>query len=150
MPEAWLAKHEDEEGNGYLVPIEEEGRKLVNSLSVGQAIQAKVKKSRNYQNHKRFFAFIDTTFHMQEHFTDEEVYRRWLIMKAGYFHTAVAPNGTVMFFADSISFDIMEDEEKFTKLFSSCIDVFIRELGKGITQDELLRVIDFAPHHQST
>ncbi len=138
MPEADLIKTD----NGFK-PVTEDSRKSINRVSDGEVIHVQFRKYRNYENHKRFFAFVRATFDMQEHFEEPEHYRRWLIMKAGYYSTCVAPNGNTMFFADSISFETLDDEEKFKKLFSACIDVFLREFGNGMTENELLRVVDF-------
>ena len=125
-----------------LIPKDEDTRKYILNRKVGQVISADIKMSRNYDNHKRFFSFINTTFHMQEHFTEQEAYRYWLTMKCGYFDTIVAPNGTTMFKARSISFDAMEEDE-FRKLFSTAIDVFLRELGKGLTDQEVMQAIEY-------
>ena len=137
--EAWVAKAPNE----HLVPADDTSRAALNKIKIGEKVKIKFTRHRNYENHKRFFAFLKTTFDMQEHFTEMEHYRRWLIMKAGYYYTIVAPNGNTIFMPQSISFDAMEEPE-FQELFSACIDVFLRELGKGITEDELRRVIDFS------
>ena len=139
MPGAWLAMTP----SGGLVPADESSREAVAKIGQGEIIKTSFRKSRNYENHKRFFAFINTTFDMQEHFTEFESYRRWLVMKAGRFTACVAPNGNTMFFPESIAFDQM-DEDQFQSLFSDCINVFLRELGKGMTEDELMRVIEFS------
>jgi len=138
MTDIWLAKTP----NGSLTPADAESINAIEKFGKGEIIKASIRKARNYENHKRFFAFLNTTFDMQECFDNLEHYRRWLVMKAGRYSTCVAPNGNVMFFADSISFDKM-DEDDFQKLFSDCLDVFIKELGKGITEEELLRILEF-------
>lgn len=109
----------------------------------GEVISADVKKVRNYENHKRFFSFVNTTFDMQDHFDVVEAYRRWLTMKCGYFSTIVAPNGNTIFVADSIAFEKM-DEEEFRKMFSTAIDVFLKELGNGVSESDLLKAINYS------
>ncbi len=138
MPDAWLAKTPD----GALVPADDGSRAAIDKIGQCEIIKVIFRKSRNYENHKRFFAFLNTTFDMQENFDNLEHYRRWLTMKAGRYSTCVAPNGATMFFAESIAFDEI-DEDEFRKLFSDCIDIFLQYLGNGMTQDELLRVVDF-------
>ena len=129
-------------GDLELVPHNPETQKYMLNRKEGEVIVAEIKRARNYENHKRFFSFIDATFDIQRHFDTPEAYRRWLTMKCGYFSTIVAPNGNTIFVADSIAFENMEEDE-FKKLFSTAIDVFLKELGKGVSEQELMRVIDY-------
>lgn len=108
----------------------------------GARVMVEYVQKRNYENHKRFFAFIKLTFDMQDHFDDADVYRRWLQMKAGYFQTVVTPKGETIFLPDSIKFEKM-DETEFRRLFEKCITVFVRELGNGVTNDDLWEVLRF-------
>lgn len=128
--------------NGLLKPMDEDTRIYINRREPGTVISADIKQARNYEQHKRFFSFLETTFDMQDHFTEPEAYRKWITMKSGYFDTIVTPKGDTLFVAQSISFEAM-DEDIFKKLFDTAIDVFIRELGKGLTDQELLRAIDY-------
>ena len=137
--EAWIAKTP----SGHLVPADDKSRATLREIPAGEIVKVAFKRGRNYENHKRFFSFLQTTFDMQEHFTEMEHYRKWITMKAGHYDMIVVPNGTTLFQPKSIAFDKME-EDKFKELFSTCIDVFLRELGTGITRDELLRVVDYA------
>ena len=122
--------------------MDEDTRIYINRREPGTVISADIKQARNYEQHKRFFSFLETTFDMQDHFTEPEAYRKWITMKSGYFDTIVTPKGDTLFVAQSISFEAM-DEDIFKKLFDTAIDVFIRELGKGLTDQELLRAIDY-------
>ncbi len=125
-----------------LIPHNEETQKYVLNRKEGDVISAQIKMVRNYGNHKRFFAFIKTTYDMQDHFEQMEAYRYWLTLKCGWFDTVIAPNGSTMFKPRSISFEDMEEDE-FKRLFSTAIDVFLKELGNGLTERELMRVINF-------
>ena len=129
--------------DGNFIPADDEDREKAKKIKNGTIVKAKVTVPRNYKYHQKFFVFIKATFDMQEHFEDMEVYRKWITMKAGWFDTIHSPNGNTVFAAKSISFDSMEEDE-FEKLFSACIDVFLKELGNGITEDELRRVVEFS------
>lgn len=137
MAELYLFKHID-----ALVPADEETQDILKKIPQGKSIKVKYSFPRNYENHKRFFAFIKTTFDIQDSFDNIKHYRSWVIMKSGYCETAVAPNGQVMFFPESISFDNM-DEDKFKDLFSKSVDAFISVWGSRITKEKLLSVIEF-------
>lgn len=128
---------------GYaLRATDEEACNYLDKIHQDEMVLCDVKRSRNYENHKRFFKFIAIAFDMQDHFTEIEAFRRWLQMEAGYFSTIVCPNGDVRFVADSIAFDRM-DEPEFQKLFSAAIDVFLRELGAGLDEVKLMQIIHF-------
>lgn len=128
--------------NGSLSPCDEDTKKYISRRKPGQIMSADIRMARNYGNHQRFFAFLNTTFGMQDHFEQLEAYRYWITMKSGWFVTIVAPNGNTMFKAKSIDFSSM-DEDEFKKLFSAAIDVFLNEFGNGLTEDDILQAISF-------
>jgi len=125
-----------------LIPHNQQTLNWMAKRKSGEVISAEIKQVRNYENLKRFFSFVKKTFDMQDHFTEKEAYRRWLTMKAGYFSTLVTPKGDTLFIADSVSFEKMKEDE-FNKMFSTVIDVFLRELGKGISEADLMKVINY-------
>jgi len=112
-------------------------------VPVGTEVMLEYSLKRNPANHRRFFSFIKMTFDMQEFFDDMDIYRRWLTMKAGYYQTVVTPKGETIFLPDSIAFHKMPEEE-FKKLFSKCIDVFLRELGSGQTEHNLMQIVGYS------
>lgn len=126
-----------------LIPKDPDTMAYISRRKPGEVIVAEIKIARSYENHKRFMAFIGMTFDMQEHFEQVEAYRYWLTMKAGYFDTIVAPNGTTIFKAKSIAFESMPEDE-FRALFSAAIDVFIKEFGSDLTEDDIMQAIGFA------
>lgn len=125
-----------------LVPHDDESAKYIKRRKIGSILSGDFIQERNYKNHQRFFSFIDDTFDMQEHFEQKEAYRYWITMKAGWFDTIVAPNGTTIFKAKSINFSKM-DEFEFKELFSAVIDVFLKELGHGLSEDELMQALSY-------
>ena len=127
---------------GTLVPANEEAEEIIKGMKQGQPIKLRYTFPRNYENHKRFFAFVKITYDMQEHFSNIKHYRKWLIMKSGHYSIIVAPNGYQIFDADSIRFDKM-DEARFKQVFSDCIDAFLGVWGDKISREELERVVDF-------
>lgn len=84
-------------------------------------------KPRGLQFHKRFFALINVFFQQQDHFQSIEAFRRYLIINAGWYSTTVWPNGHTEFFADSIAFSKM-DQEEFDKMKNEIAKVIIKEI----------------------
>ena len=138
MTEIYLQKN-----YGVLVPANEDAEEIIKGMKQGQAVKLKYTFPRNYENHKRFFAFVKITYDMQDHFDNIKNYRKWLVMKSGHFTIITAPNGFQIFDADSIRFDKM-DEATFRKVFSDCIDVFLGEWGDRISREELEKVVGFS------
>ena len=128
---------------GTLAPADEHAEEIIHGMKHGQVVKLKYSFPRNYENHKRFFAFVKTTFDIQDHFSNITHYRKWLIMKSGHYITIIAPNGYTIFDADSIAFEKM-DESQFRQVFSDCIDVFVGTWGDRISRDELEIVVGFS------
>ena len=128
---------------GVLAPADEQAEETIKAMKHGQVVKVKYSLPRNYENHKRFFAFLKITFDMQDHFDSIHHYRKWLIMKSGNYTTIQAPNGYTIFDCDSIAFHKM-DEARFRDVFSHCIDAFLSVWGDRISREELEGVVDFS------
>lgn len=138
MAEIFLTKDQ----SGRLAPATEGDLQKIQVMQAGQGLKARVILQRDLQRHRRYFKMLHVMFDSQDHYQNFEHFRAWLIMKAGWVETSVAPNGTVMFFPKSISFENMEEDE-FQQLYSACINSFLENLGAGINQDDLLEVISY-------
>jgi len=100
-------------------------------------------QGRNAGNHRRFFAFVNLTFDMQEGFDDPEVWRKFLEMCAGHFNEVISPKtGEKMFIAKSIEWGQLGEGE-FRELFGRVIQAFIDRYGQGITKEQLDMVVGF-------
>ena len=138
MAEIHLMKH-----FGMLAPANEEAEEIIAKMRHGKSIVVKYSFPRNLGNHNRFFAFLKVIFEMQDFFDNPHHFRKWLILKSGYYQTVQTPNGGVFFDPDSIAFQNM-DEVKFRDLFSRCIDAFLSVWGDRVSREELERIIDFS------
>ncbi|MDA3833734.1 MAG: DUF1367 family protein [Spirochaetales bacterium] len=135
---AFFRKQQD----GSWIPHDEKTEKYCNRRDVGQVLSGEFKIARNYENHKRFFSMIAATFDMQDFFKEQEAYRKWLILKAGYFETIVGPSGDVTLIPESMAFEHM-DEDVFRQVFSAVIDAFLEHFGKGISYDDVMQVVSY-------
>ena len=138
MPYIYLKKT----GDNLLAAADENALNVIRRMRLGQAMKLKYSFPRNYGNHKRFFAFLNTAFQIQDHFDNFKHFRKWLTMRAGHWEIIQAPNGYQIFDAKSIAFDKL-DEKEFQEIFESCIDEFIKYWGDRITRDQLESVIEF-------
>lgn len=128
--------------DGVLVGADQDSKDKISSLGLDTIGKCHVSKKRNYKNLQRFHVFIEEAFSMQTHYNDIEWFRHWLIMKAGYCDTHVAPNGVVMFKPKSISYENMEEEE-FKIVFKKCVNTFIDWAKIKMTDNDFWRIVDF-------
>lgn len=102
-------------------------------LKIGTVYKCEIKKKRNYEFHKKFFALISMAFENQELFNNIDHYRKYLTCKAGYYSAYETDKGTYIE-ADSISFGSM-DELKFSEVYGKVMDVIIKEIG--VTSEDI-------------
>lgn len=124
-------------------PAGQDDQLLFEKWQIGQVKLISVKEVRNYENHKRFFALLQTLMEVekiQEKYKVLENLRFALIIGAGYFTWVPDLAGVVSFdhrlipVPDSISFEKM-NEEDFQLLFSKCIDVALFILPEYCRED---------------
>ena len=129
-----------------IFPTDEEGRKLIEAMPKDGLCKVEYVKKRNYLNHKRFFKFIEVAFDNQDFYDDPELLRKALQMAAGHFETLIIQdkNGNVSthYIPLSIDFDTMEEPE-FQALFKKCIGAFLSRYGNGISEEQILKIIEF-------
>ena len=128
--------------DGVLIGADAESAEKLANLGLDTVVKCSCKRNRNYENHKRYFKFIEIAFEMQNHFEDIEHFRKWLVMKAGYYETIVAPNGNIIFLPQSIAFEKIEEED-FKILFKKCIGTMIKEFSLTLTYDQFWELCEF-------
>ena len=110
-----------------------------NKVPLGADIKCKYVKGRNPKNHARYFAFIKILFDSQEKFKDENVFRRYLQVRAGY-GIPVVINDLTMLMPDSIAYERL-DETEFRKLFSRVIDAALVEFPNW-TRADMIEIVE--------
>jgi hypothetical protein len=129
--------------SGALHPSDDESLQMLAKIPEGDEVVIEHKKQRNAGNHRRFFAFVKVTFDMQDDFEDQEVWRKYLEMCAGHFHTIISPKtGESMYIADSINWESLEETD-FKELFNRVINAFISRYGQQLDQTQLSMVVGF-------
>ncbi len=117
-----------------LVPIFPSDWDQRRKLKIGKEYRVEIKHPRNYQHLKKFFALINLCHENYE--TDmplEPTFRRWLIMRAGYFKAYETDKG-IYYEAESISFANM-NQAQFEEVYSRVLNVVIELLQ--LTEEEI-------------
>ncbi len=111
----------------------------------GKHLLIEVKEERNAGNHRRYFAFINTAFNMQNFYENREQLRKYLQCRAGHYDAIVTPKGKTIYAPRSIKWSELKEPE-FRKLFKECIDAFIGFYNENVgrmSDNEFYQIIDF-------
>ena len=111
--------------NGTFSPLDSSDFEAANSIPPGSVVKAE--KARNYRFLKKFFALVNVGFSSQEKYKSSEVYRKVLLIRAGYFEQVEGKDGQIHYFPQSLAFDKMS-EEVFEKVFNSVLDIISADM----------------------
>ena len=89
-------------------------------LKEGDIFEIEIKKKRNYEFHKKYFALVNLCFDNQEVFETLDEMRFYLTMKSGFYKTFETEKGK-MYMPKSISFSEMDNIE-FQTLYNNTIN----------------------------
>ena len=116
-----------------LIPLYPSDQEEKKKLRIGQDYECDIKNPRNYEYHKRFFALINLGHHNTSLELPMDVYRKIVIMRAGYFTTYETDKG-IHYEADSISFS-NKTQDEFQEIYSRVLDEIIKDIG--VTSEEI-------------
>ena len=86
----------------------------------GELYEVDIKKKRNIQFHRKFFALINICYENQEYYKDIEDLRKQLIIDAGFKREVVTHHGEIKTEALSLSFSSM-DEIQFEDVYNKVL-----------------------------
>lgn len=139
---------------GMLFPATIDDQDKIRKLKEGQVIYVEFRKMRNYQFHKKWFALVNFSYEHWEPppFIDFkhknltpvknfELFRKDLIILAGFYEAYYRIDGSVRIEAKSISFAKM-DESEFEKLYSATINAVLKHILINYIPKQLDAVVD--------
>lgn len=111
-----------------LVPIYASDLEEKKRLKIGENYLCQIRKPRNYQFHKKFFALLNIGWeNTPEVDMPFETYRRWVTMRAGFYKVYHTPKGE-LYEPRSIAFSAM-DEDSFEEVYNRVLDVILKDTG---------------------
>jgi hypothetical protein len=121
-----------------LIPLYDSDYEEKRKLKIGEVYECEIKRKRNYDFHKKFFALIKLGCENSPLGMPEQAYRAYVTMKAGYAEVYKTPTGR-MALPQSISFSSM-DQPKFEKLFFAVLQIIAKDIGSDqeTIQSELI------------
>lgn len=94
-------------------------------IKVGDFLECEIRKPRNYQFHKKFFALLNMIYQNQDLYNNIDHLRNDLTIEAGYYTLRDNLKGEQVYEANSISFSKM-NEETFGEYYNKCLDVIVK------------------------
>lgn len=117
---------------GALYPDGDDAMQLFCKLKIGQVVSVEIKRTRNYQFHKKMFALFGLAFDVWEPEAmeykgvvvekDFDRFRKDMIILAGFYKAVYNARGEVRLEAESLSFSSM-NADRFELVFKSVLSV---------------------------
>lgn len=138
-----------------LEACDEDAERALQKFKLLQPVKVSLKRARNYEFHKRYFALLNYAFEfweppelpdgkLRKNVTPEKSFDRFrkdLTILAGYYDAHYRVNGEVRIEAKSISFASM-DEDTFEALYSKTIDVILKHVMTHLDEAMLREAVD--------
>lgn len=124
-----------------LAPADEEAREALKRFRVGETLSAEIRKPRNVQFHRKFFALVGLVFEnlpedLEQKYRSTEELLTEIKFQVGHFDEHRTIGGKTMCIPRSINFASM-DELEFSKFYKSVVDVVCSRILKGVTSQQL-------------
>jgi hypothetical protein len=110
-----------------LVPLYSSDLDEKRKLKIGETYQVEVKRPRNYQFHKKFFALLNIGWENTDVEMPFDTYRRWVTMRAGFYKVYHTPKGE-LYEPESISFSNMDDDT-FSEVYDRVLNIILKDTG---------------------
>lgn len=130
-----------------LVPMYDSDLEEKKRLRVGENVLCTIRKPRNYEFHKKFFALVRLTFdNLPEHLVrmlnvqSEQDMLTCIKIDLGLYTIAWHARRPVLK-EGSISFAAM-DETEFQKFYSRCVDIVLSVYLRGTLREDLLEEVE--------
>lgn len=133
-----------------LVPADTRAAEWFGKVRMGQPVTASVRLPRNGKFHSKFFAMLDVAYsnhdwpEIETKFgrvrTSLEMFRRYVIVKAGHYEADMTPHGEIRVVPKSIAWAKM-DEAEFSQLYSDVLDVILAEFLTNWSDGDMERAV---------
>lgn len=110
-----------------LIPLYPSDMDEKRKLKLGYDYQCEITNPRNIGFHKKFFAMLNVGYENTSLDMPFETYRRYMIVKAGYFTAYQTPKG-IYYDPDSISF-ANKSQDQMEEIYSRVLDKVIEDVG---------------------
>lgn len=121
-----------------LVAIDRVASDSLARIPPGDVVRAEIRRIRNIDHHRKFFALLHLIFQNQTVYSDIDDMREDITIAAGHCSRRHMADGTIIVRAKSIAFDKM-DQTAFEDFYERVIDIVCREIIPRLNKDDLRR-----------
>jgi len=112
-------------GNGQYTPSDDKSQEESAKIPVGGEIKGV--KARNIKFHRKAFALLNLGHQNQDKYEVFEVYRKVMIIRAGFYDEAPTKDGEVYFIPKSLSFENMSSND-FEAWYDATLNIISKDL----------------------
>jgi len=133
--------------DGNLHPAQDNDRELLKKIKSMEPVRVTLKRPRNYEFHKKWFALLNFAYdyweppHNLVGHKNFDRFRKDIIILAGYYDTVVRLDGSTRVEPKSISFGSMSEDD-FEKLYDATIEVVCQHVLRQYDGDMLKSILD--------
>jgi hypothetical protein len=125
---------------GSLRPVNDAGEQCLSGIANGDLVMVEVKRPRNIQHHRLYWALVTLVWQNQERYPTAEDLHEAIKISVGLRTTIQLPNGEVGYIPGSIAFHKM-DQTEFSAFYDRVCDVVAKYFLPGVTSEELKREV---------
>ena len=128
---------------GSLRPVDEHAEGVLRSLGQGEIVTVELRKVRNVQHHRLFWALMSLVWEQLDHeeYPDVEDLVVRVKIATGHRQRIELEGGMVAFVPKSISFAKM-DQAEFNLFFDRCCDWVAANVLPGVTREDLRQELE--------
>lgn len=126
---------------GALRPIDAMGEEALADIPQNELVRVTIKRPRNVQHHRKFFALINAIFPHQTLYPTEEALLAAMKVALGFGQQVKLPDGRVIVIPRSISFAKM-DQKSFAEFYDRALTLILTRILPGVNKKDLQREVD--------
>lgn len=122
-----------------LAATDDASEAALKSVKLGECIELRIKRPRNLQQHRLFWALMQKVYENQEHYTSPEQVCTAFKFATGHVESIRTARGVIQV-PRSISFAKM-DQVEFGQFFKRAVDFCVSEVLPGLKSEDLEREV---------
>lgn len=126
---------------GSLRPVDDAGEQILSGIANGDLVMVEVKRPRNIQHHRLYWALVTLVWQNQERYPTAEDLHEAIKISVGLRTQITLPNGETGYIPGSIAFHKMGQDE-FSQFYDRVCDAIAKHFLPGVTSDELKREVE--------
>lgn len=130
--------------NGRLEPTDEIAREVLSKIGVGDLVMVEIRRARNIQHHRKFYALMALVFQNQERYTNLDELVDVVKVYVGWCEQHTTAAGELIYRPKSINFARM-DQIEFDGFYDRVIEMILKRFLPTVTREDLEReLLEFA------